>query len=331
MIAPTEIHVVGVCGATASDWDAAWKRCHHGTFFHSRAWAEAWQEVSEGRLVPDPRLVTFSDNKRAVICMSVRRSLRGLIRHGFSSVAGTYGGWLSGDDLGPIHAQLLSDLLTKRYARLDWRRNPFDGAAARAGVAAVDGDATQALELGGDFDAGFRRWSKGHRAAVRQAQREGVCVAVAETEADWRAYFAIYEKTLERWGDKATSRYGWELFDALRRRGEFVRLWLARTDAEPIAGALCLYAPKTVSYWHGAALEDWRRVRPAHLLMYAAIRDACERGLKWFDFNPSGGHEGVMAFKKSFGCLDLKAPLLRKRPLWKQWANRLKKKASSES
>ena len=57
----------------------------------------------------------------------------------------------------------------------------------------------------------------------------------------------------------------------------------------------------------------WNRRSPCgrvHLLMYTAIEHACRNGYSWFDFNPSGGHEDVAAFKKGFGTVPLSAPMI---------------------
>src|SRR4029079_1053277 len=80
---------------------------------------------------------------------------------------------------------------------------------------------------------------------------------------------------------------------------------------EIAAGALCLYSRRHVAYWHGAARERLLECRPVHLLIETALHDACERGMRWFDFNPSGGHRGVEAFKKGFGAEGVPAPMVR--------------------
>ena len=43
-------------------------------------------------------------------------------------------------------------------------------------------------QLRQDFDAVFRRWSRGHRRAVKQAEREGVAVRLAIGEKDWQGF-----------------------------------------------------------------------------------------------------------------------------------------------
>jgi lipid II:glycine glycyltransferase (peptidoglycan interpeptide bridge formation enzyme) len=48
--------------------------------------------------------------------------------------------------------------------------------------------------------------------------------------------------------------------------------------------------------------------------LYEVIKNACEKGYTWFDFNPSGGLEGVKAFKERFGAQALKCPIVRLEP-----------------
>ena len=57
-------------------------------------------------------------------------------------------------------------------------------------------------------------------------------------------------------------------------------------------------------------MSDYFHLRPVNLLMCEIIKHSCDRGYSWFDFNPSGGHEGVTAFKKSFGAEALPCPVV---------------------
>ena len=252
----------------------------------------------------DARLIAFSDGVQAVLPMVTWSAHKGWVKHHSLSVAGGYGGWLSGDAVGAAHAERLA-----RYVgglgSVQWLGNPIDpvaGASPPAGALQY----TDAIALQGDMAAVLARWSKGHRAALNQARRAGVQVRLATSLADWHAYFTVYEDSLRRWGTRATSHQSLEVFEALcGLQSPNVRLWLATHEERVVAGAVCLYAPRHVSYWHGAALERAFDVRPVNLLLHEAIRDACERGLSWFDLGLSGGHEGVRAFKRSFGAVPL--------------------------
>lgn len=149
-------------------------------------------------------------------------------------------------------------------------------------------------------------------------------VKEATTHDEWLDYYRVYEDSLRRWGNNATSRYRWEIFDEMfRRRSPRIKLWLAVYRDKVVAGALCFYAPAHTVCWHSAALESHFHLRPVNLLMREAVRDACDRGLTWFDFNPSGGHEGVRAFKRSFGAQSLPSPSVRVQGILERVMNKL--------
>jgi CelD/BcsL family acetyltransferase involved in cellulose biosynthesis len=102
-----------------------------------------------------------------------------------------------------------------------------------------------------------------------------------------------------------------------------IKLWTAVVEDRLVAGALCFYGQGQVVYWHGAALEAYFHVRPVNLLFCEAIKDACETGYRWFDFNPSGGHEGVKAFKQSFGAVSLQCPVISIETRWSVIAGKI--------
>ena len=57
--------------------------------------------------------------------------------------------------------------------------------------------------------------------------------------------------------------------------------------------------------------EDCFRHGLPSLLAHQVMVDAMGRDCRVFDMNPSGGHEGSDAFKKSFGAELLPAPVLK--------------------
>ena len=185
---------------------------------------------------------------------------------------------------------------------------------SESGVENSKNDETHVLNIGEGFDEIHKRWTKGHKSAARKARKarkEGVSVKLASSVDDWSAYYEVYEDSLKRWGEEASSVYGWKLFkEMFERRSSNIKLWLAICHGKIVAGSLCLYSKNHVVYWHGAAYSDYFKLRPVNLLMYEAIKHACEQGCSWFDFNPSGGHEGVKAFKRSFGAEAFLCPVV---------------------
>ncbi len=303
--------ITKVQSPTGAEWDSIWAQCPYSTYFHSREWAEIWKGYTGGTIRPDPKLIIFSDGKKALLPLSSERTRGGLRRLYHSSPAGTFGGWISSDRLTPAHTVLLGEYLTKTLGSLIWRLNPYDELVAESGLTPTEQDVTHTLNLGGGFDRIYKAWTKGHRSAVRKAEKAGVLVRIASQLEDWSDYYRVYQDSLRRWGARATSRYAWPLFHLMYLHSSpNIKLWLGIYKDAVVAGALTFSARNHVVYWHGAALEDFLNLRPVHLVLYHAIRAACKDGFSWFDFNPSGGHQGVRAFKVSFGTQTLPCPMI---------------------
>ena len=289
-----------------------WRACRHATFFQSRDWAQVWSTQAGPGVEPSGMHVTFSDGSAAILPVTVDRRDRLRPRH-LLSPATTFGGWLAPAVLSCDHTDLLVPLVLRRFGSLVWRLSPYDPAAAQLTPLATQTDETHAVDLAEGFDSVLRTWSRGARSSVRKAEKAGLEVDTAASSEDWDCYFEIYKDSVRRWGDNASSVYPRRLFTEIERRGSSdVKLWLVRHQGEPIAGALCFYAPEHVAYWSGAALEEHFSLRPVNLLLAEAMRHACDRGLRWFDLNPSGGHEGVTRFKRSLGARPLGSPIVRR-------------------
>lgn len=299
-----------VRAATDEEWDEIWSGCEYATYFHSREWAETWAKYTRGKISPSPRLLIFSDGKRALYPLAVNKRYRGVAREYLSSPGGAFGGWIGTDGLNRSHGELLDLFLLENCPSFVLRHNPYNPVVESFKKLECQDDETHVLDLSPGFDTVFKGWSKGHSSAAKKARREGVVVRVADSMQDWHEYFAVYQDSLRRWGDAGTSSYTFDFFEELQNQGAgSVRLWLGEFSGRVVAGALCLYARQHVVYWHGAALEEFFNVRPVHYVLYEAIRDACEAGYRWFDYNPSGGHEGVKSFKRNFGAEAQSCPV----------------------
>lgn len=311
------VSIVEIRPASDEEWDSIWAQTTYATYFHSREWAEIFSSYTAGKVRPAPKLVSFSDGAKALLPLSVEAVARGLVKCFLSSPAGTFGGWLSTNQLQKKHADLITNILANKIENLVWRINPYDPLLSEISIAHTIHDETQVLNLTPGFDEVFRNWTKGHSSAVRKATKVGVTVIRAMHLHEFETYFEIYQDSLRRWGDKASSVYSWALFrEIFDRKSKNIILWLAMYKGSPIAGSLCFYSNNKVVYWHGAALEKHFDTRPVNLLMYEAIKHACDLGYTWFDFNPSGDHKGVLAFKRSFGTEAKPCPLFIRRS-WK--------------
>jgi hypothetical protein len=261
----------------------------------------------------------FSDGKEALLPLSAAMWPGGSGKSFVSSPNGHYGGWIAVDPLGREHAILMKEFLTRELGHLFWSINPYDDLVAAIGLDAnSQHDETHTINLERGFDTAYRDWTHACRNNERKARKSGILVGHAQTEEDWREYYRAYEDSLRRWGDQALSHYGWELFQEMfNRQSDHIKLWLATTiDELIVAGVVMCYARTHAAAWHSARLGHYAAFQPSNRLYYEILRNACERGYRWFDFGASPS-EGVRRFKESFGAKPLDCSYIEIRPeIW---------------
>src|SRR5690606_38273049 len=138
------------------------------------------------------------------------------------------------------------------------------------------------------------------------AREAAVTVRAGESEADWKSYYAVYEKSLRRWGDGATSRYPRPLFGRIAALpADAMRLWLAEHEGRVAAGYVAFYHNRHACIWHGASDPELYRLGAVQALYAGMIADAASRGFGAFDLLGSGGIASLEAFKKTLGAETL--------------------------
>ncbi len=294
--------------ASHREWEAMWRICPYATYYHSPEWSILWDEYTLGRMHPAPVWIRFSDGASAIVPVSWHVLSGGVVRRYISSVPQdvTYGGGISGSKLSTEHRALLVRYLRSQYPNLLWRLNPYDESLSEFNPGTMMHSTTHVLRLEDGIDTLFKRFSKGHRNAVKQARAADVTIRRGNSIEDWGAYFALYKDSIRRWGKSAFSVQSWRLFELIHHmRSPDIGLWLAECNGMAIAGRIIVYSNNHAISWHGSALEESLPLRPVNLLHYELIRDSVEKGYDWYDFGPSGNLQGVRRFKEHFGTREL--------------------------
>jgi hypothetical protein len=295
--------------AEDGEWDEIAAASDCATYFHTRAWAELWCRRSAGALRPVAVLATFSDGKRALLPSSEKYALdmrlfgRGLpgLRTTVSSNGNGYGGWISNSPLASLHHELLWERCADRNLLI--HQNPLDDGLRGASIPWTNEDFTQVVDLRPPLEEIRRRWARGHNSAFNKAERAGLTAAVATTPAEWQVFYDIYAGSFDRWGqpDDAFDR---AMFDLLAEHDSSgIQLWLVRQGDTVLAGAVILRHGRTAMYWLGAFRKEFQHLRAAPFLHGQVMQSCRSEGAWWYDFNPSGGIEGVVTFKERFGAV----------------------------
>lgn len=288
------------------EWLDFLKECDSATFFHTPYWYKVWKAYAGYNY--EARVYEFPDGRQILLPLAWWRIKKGLLKRMVSSPAGTYGGWIAKKAVDREDAIAILDSLKKEFNQIDIRLNWLDGIQEQPVCKSVKlvTDFTQVIFLRkkADFRSVLKKWTKGHISAANRGLKGPMEVLPAFDKESVEAYFLTYQESLARWGSKATSKYGKKIFEYIFDLVpvKYFRLWLAKADGDLAYGCLCFYFNNHVVYWHGAGKAVFFNLKPAHLLQYRIIEDAMASGYWWYDFNPSGGHEGVVRFKKGFGA-----------------------------
>lgn len=162
------------------------------------------------------------------------------------------------------------------------------------------------LPLADELEAVRARFSRSQVIRnIRRAEREGVVVRAAASDADFEAFLALHLRTRRRQGVPMQPR---RFFDLIRR--DFLdaglgTLLLASHEGREIAGALFLHWNCTTVYKFGASDPEGWPYRPNHLIFWTAIRESVERGDRQLDFGRTDlGNAGLRAFKSGWGGVE---------------------------
>jgi hypothetical protein len=285
-------------------WDIA-RNCPYATFYHTPLWHRLAVETDSSRQDRSVGAV-FDNGTRAVLPLLEQRKV---LKKYVSTFAGCYGGLIADGSIPNADAQALYEyVFTLGGKKFKFISNPLADAPPTPNVsdADVEDDFTHILELDRDLDAIVSEYSRGHRSSLNKGRRKGVTVRRGETLEDYQQYYEAYEASLERWGKDPSDGYPWDLFEHAHALSQdypdAITLWLTCVGDAVASGALTFQWNRHVSYWHGAAHEEYFDYRPNNVLHTDIIGAALLEGYRYYDFNPSGGYDGVAQFKSRFGA-----------------------------
>ena len=285
-------------------WDDIVLNADGSTYFHTYEWAKIIEQSFPNYSIATKAFV-FDDGITAILPLIQSKRFFGFRKSYVSMVPGVYGGLISNDGLTPAQVDEIYNHVVIKCSNLKVVGNPYIEQYVPP-FFHKDSMFTHVLDLENGFEKIRGNYSKGHRYNIRKAEKDGVYIKLGKSLEDYKAYYNIYQDSLKRWGDKATSRYKFNLFENIyNSKSKNIKLILALVDEKIISGALLLYCGNHIVWWHGATLSDFFKHYPANFLQNEIIKDSCENGYKYYDFNPSGGHKGVMKFKEGFGAKQM--------------------------
>ena len=287
------------------EWQEIADKCDYATFFHTPNWSKVFTGA-----YPDMKIATkkfvLGDRTRVILPFVSLRTKTGLFSSYLSNAAGVYGGIISERKINKNEIdEIFTSLIGKNIAHILIVGNPlYDCKLPEQFRAKID--FTHILKLDENKEK-LISYSDGARNCINRAKKfRVVCRTANNNMDDWKKYYSIYQEALKRWGNESTNQYPFSLFENIfKLRDPNIKLWLVFFEGKVVGGSLSFYHNRHCVVWHAAFLSNYFKYGISNFLYHNIILDAKEKGYKYYDFNPSGGHEGTVNFKESFGLKRL--------------------------
>jgi len=277
--------------ASRARWDAFVTGCPEATFFHRAGWGEAIERAFGHDL--HYLFAERSGTIRGVLPLGhVRSRLFGnaLISAPFA----VYGGIAAADEAARAalerEACALAERLGVDYLELRNRapRNP-DWPRRTLYV-------TFRKPIHADPDANLKAIPRKQRAMVRKGIDAGL---EASIDGDLDRFYAAYSESVRNLGTPVPSR---RYFETLKDVfGEACEILTVTRKGELIASVMSFYFGDEVLPYYGGGTAAARAVKGNDFLYWALMRNACERGVRVFDYGRSKQGTGSFSFKKNWG------------------------------
>ena len=163
----------------------------------------------------------------------------------------------------------------------------------------------------------LKQMTKGHRADIKRAQRDGVTVRTGNSDSDLDTFVAIMQHTGQRnefaVHQRAYYEQVWRLFGSNQR----ATLLIAEHHDAPVAAAMIVANTHTACYLYGGSYEAAFACGANHLIQWHALCWARDHGCQCYDawgipypsHTPPDGETpqmaGLIRFKKGFGGNDV--------------------------
>lgn len=141
---------------------------------------------------------------------------------------------------------------------------------------------------------------------IRKARKKGLSVTHADTLETLRFLVDTHQENIRAVGGIA-KEWGFfkqvaEIFDY----GTDYRIFVAELEGQPVGALLLFYYNNTVEYFTPATVQKYRSLQPGSLLIFAGMKDAAQRGYRYWNFGGTWhSQEGVYQFKKRWAAQDV--------------------------
>jgi len=282
------------------DWDRFVLHHPEGTLFHLTAWKRAIER--EFGFEPRYLIAEAAGTIRGVLPLFLSSNwIQGSTL--ISTPFAVYGGICATDPAARLALQEAACQMARKeqvnYLEL---RDPEHVAG--------DGFETKKLyvrfqqQLPSDPEQLMRGFPKDTRYMIRKGQKGGL--RSVKDAAELNTFYEIYAASVRNLGTPVfAKRFFKILMEEFGSAVEILSIW---NGAEAIAAVFSFRFRDTILPYYGGSLLEGRKFAANNFMYWEVCRDACERGLKLFDFGRSKVGTGSYAFKTQWNMKESPLP-----------------------
>lgn len=155
---------------------------------------------------------------------------------------------------------------------------------------------TLILKLDKNADVVWKGFNNKIRNAIRKSLNSELTISNGSVE----EFYGLYSKNMR---DLGTPTHSKEFFNSvIMEFKENAEILVVKKNNVPISAAILLYFKDIVISGWAASDREYRNFSPNNLLYWHAIKTACEKGYKSFDFGRSIVGTGTYNFKMPWGA-----------------------------
>lgn len=226
------------------------------------------------------------------------------------------------DDCSKEVSELLLDKIksvSKKEKAIFFRLEPLekiDIIPSNLKVSSVQPNQTAILNLNVPEDEILRKMHSKTRYNIRLAKRKGV---ITQESKSLESFWSLLKQTAQR------EKFRLHIFSYYKELLDcgFTKLYIAKYKNKVLAAHLIIFFNRTAFYVHGGSSREFRQVMAPHLLHWHVIKEARNKGYKFYDFWGIDEKKwpGFTKFKMSFGGEKVVYPGTFDLPLSKFWYN----------
>lgn len=168
---------------------------------------------------------------------------------------------------------------------------------------------TSIIKLSKNSDDIWKNMNKDKKRGIKKAYEKGLIVRELSNKEELKEFYSMVLETRKMQG---VPPYPFSFFENMYKHMKHdLKIFFSCYKGDPIAGGIFQLHKDNILYGYGMNLKDESLLKlyPMNILIWEAIKWACNNNYKTFDFGLTPiKHESLLYFKSSWGTENIKVP-----------------------